>query len=156
MVNINLICVGKIKEAYIIKGIAEYKKRLDSYAKFNIIELKESGFDNDREQAKLKEEKEIMKYMEKGNIYNILLDIEGFKFSSENFAEKINTLTVNGVSSFNFIIGGSYGVTEEIRKKSDLKLSFSDFTFPHQLMRLIFIEQLYRWFSILNNTKYHK
>lgn len=156
MVNINLICIGKIKENYIQKGIQEYTKRLGSYAKFKIVELKESGLDNDREQAKLREEKDILKYMEKSSIYNVLLDIEGLKFSSENLAEKINTLTVNGVSSFNFIIGGSYGVTENIRKKADLKLSFSDFTFPHQLMRLIFVEQLYRWFSILNNTKYHK
>ncbi len=154
--NISIVCVGKVKEKYIIEGINEFLKRMQSFAKMRIIELKEDGNDNNRNLSIEKEGEEILRTLEKIGGYNVLLDIQGKNFSSEEMAEEIERLTVNGVSSINFIIGGSYGVSESVRKASHMKLSFSKMTFPHQLMRLILTEQIYRWFSILKNTKYHK
>ena len=154
--NISIVCVGKVKEKYIIDGINEFLKRMQSFAKMRIIELKEDGNDNNRNLSIEKEGEEILRTLEKIGGYNVLLDIQGKNFSSEEMAEEIERLTVNGVSSINFIIGGSYGVSESVRKASQMKLSFSKMTFPHQLMRLILTEQIYRWFSILKNTKYHK
>ena len=156
MFNVNLICVGKIKEKYIEAGISEFVKRLKPYAKFNIIELKEDGNDKNRRSSIEKESDEIISVIEKRRGYTILMDVNGKKFSSEGMADKIEKLSVSGNSTLNFIIGGSYGVSDKLKKVVDLKVSFSDLTFPHQLMRLIFLEQLYRWFSILNNGKYHK
>lgn len=154
--NISIVCVGKIKEKYIIEGINEFLKRMQSFVKMRIIELKEDGNDNNRNLSIEKEGEEILKTLEKIGGYNVLLDIQGKNYSSEEMAEEIERLTVNGVSSINFIIGGSYGVSENVRRASQMKLSFSKMTFPHQLMRLILTEQIYRWFSILKNTKYHK
>lgn len=154
--NIAIVCVGKVKEKYIIEGINEFLKRMQSFAKMRIIELKEDGNDNNRNLSIEKEGEEILRTLEKIGGYNVLLDIQGKNFSSEEMAEEIERLNVNGVSSINFIIGGSYGVSESVRRASQMKLSFSKMTFPHQLMRLILTEQIYRWFSILKNTKYHK
>ena len=154
--NISIVCVGKVKEKYIIEGINEFLKRMQSFAKMRIIELKEDGNDNNRNLSIEKEGEEILRTLEKISGYNVLLDIQGKNFSSEEMAEEIERLTVNGVSSINFIIGGSYGVSESVRRAAQMKLSFSKMTFPHQLMRLILTEQIYRWFSILKNTKYHK
>lgn len=154
--NISIICIGRVKEKYIIDGINEFLKRMQSFAKMKIIELKEDGNDSNRNLSIEKESEDILKTMEKLGGYNILLDIQGKNFSSEEMAEEIQRLTVNGVSSINFIIGGSYGVSESVRRASQMKLSFSKMTFPHQLMRLILSEQIYRWFSIIKNTKYHK
>lgn len=154
--NVSIICVGKVKEKYIVEGINEFLKRMQSFAKMKIIELKEDGNDSSRNISIEKESEDILKTMEKLGGYNILLDIQGKNFSSEEMAAEIEKLTVNGVSSINFIIGGSYGVSESIRKAVDMRLSFSKMTFPHQLMRLILSEQIYRWFSIIKNTKYHK
>lgn len=154
--NISIICVGKVKEKYIVEGINEFLKRMQSFAKMKIVELKEDGNDSSRNISIEKESEEILKTMEKLGGYNILLDIQGKNFSSEEMSEEIERLTVNGVSSINFIIGGSYGVSENVRKTVNMRLSFSKMTFPHQLMRLILCEQIYRWFSIIKNTKYHK
>lgn len=154
--NVSIICVGKVKEKYIIEGINEFLKRMQSFAKMKIVELKEDGNDSSRNISIEKESEDILKTMEKLGGYNILLDIQGKNFSSEEMSEEIERLTVNGVSSINFIIGGSYGVSESVRKAVDMRLSFSKMTFPHQLMRLIISEQIYRWFSIIKNTKYHK
>ncbi|WP_321329327.1 23S rRNA (pseudouridine(1915)-N(3))-methyltransferase RlmH [uncultured Ilyobacter sp.] len=154
--SVNLICVGKIKEKYIKNGIDEFLKRMNLYAKVKIIELKEDGNDSNRNQSLEKESGEIIKAMEKNKGYNILLDIGGKNLSSEDMSKEIERLTVTGTSTINFIIGGSYGVSEEVRKSSQMRLSFSKMTFPHQLMRLILMEQIYRWFSIFNNSKYHK
>lgn len=154
--NVSIICVGKIKEKYIVEGINEFLKRMQSFAKMKIVELKEDGNDSSRNISIEKESEEILKTMEKLGGYNILLDIQGKNFSSEEMSEEIERLTVNGVSSINFIIGGSYGVSENVRKTVNMRLSFSKMTFPHQLMRLILCEQIYRWFSIIKNTKYHK
>jgi len=154
--NVSIICIGKVKEKYIIEGINEFLKRMQSFAKMKIVELKEDGNDTNRNISIEKESEDILKTMEKLGGYNILLDIQGKNFSSEEMSEEIERLTVNGVSSINFIIGGSYGVSENVRKAVDMRLSFSKMTFPHQLMRLILSEQIYRWFSIIKNTKYHK
>ncbi|WP_320046918.1 23S rRNA (pseudouridine(1915)-N(3))-methyltransferase RlmH [uncultured Ilyobacter sp.] len=154
--SVNLICVGKIKEKYIKNGIDEFLKRMNLYAKVKIIELREDGNDSNRNQSLEKESMEIIKATEKNKGYNILLDIGGKNLSSEEMSKEIERLTVTGTSTINFIIGGSYGVSEEVRKISQMRLSFSKMTFPHQLMRLILMEQIYRWFSIFNNSKYHK
>lgn len=154
--NINIICVGKVKEKYILDGIAEFSKRMQSFGKFSIVELKEFGNDSDRESSIQKEAKSIIEALDKRKGYNVLLDIGGKNFSSEEMSEKIEKICVDGYSTINFIIGGSYGVSDEVRLVSNLSLSFSKMTFPHQLMRLILSEQIYRWFSIINNIKYHK
>ena len=156
MLSVNLICVGKVKEKYIIMGIDEFTKRLQSFTKFSLIELKEDGNDSNRDESIKKESILIKNCLEKSKGYNILLDVKGKEYSSEDMSREIEKLTVNGVSTINFIIGGSYGVSDEIKASANIRLSFSKMTFPHQLMRLIFIEQLYRWFTITNNTKYHK
>ncbi|MBN1469733.1 MAG: 23S rRNA (pseudouridine(1915)-N(3))-methyltransferase RlmH [Fusobacteriaceae bacterium] len=156
MLSINLICVGKIKEKYINMGIDEFIKRLQAFAKVSIIELKEDGNDSNREDSIKKEGILIKNILEKCKGYNILLDVDGKNISSEEMSKEIERLTVQGSSTINFIIGGSYGVSEDVRKMSNFRLSFSKMTFPHQLMRLIFLEQLYRWLSIINNIKYHK
>lgn len=154
--NINIICVGKIKEKYILDGIQEFAKRMQAFGKLKIFELKEDGNDSNRSISIEKESKSILETLEKNKGFRILLDIQGKFFSSEEMASQIEKIGLNGDSTINFIIGGSYGVSEAIRKSADLRLSFSKMTFPHQLMRLILIEQIYRWFSIIKNTKYHK
>ena len=137
-------------------GIDEFTKRLQSFTKFSLIELKEDGNDSNRDESIKKESILIKNCLEKSKGYNILLDVKGKEYSSEDMSREIEKLTVNGVSTINFIIGGSYGVSDEIKASANIRLSFSKMTFPHQLMRLIFIEQLYRWFTITNNIKYHK
>ncbi len=157
MLNINLICIGKIKEKYILNGISEYQKRLKGYVAFKIFELKEIGNDKNRAVSINKESSDISNLLKKiGNAHTVLLDINGKQYNSEEYAKEIEKLQVNGMSTINFIIGGSYGVSDELKIEVDSTLSFSKFTFPHQLMRFIFMEQLYRWISIINNSKYHK
>lgn len=154
--NVNIICIGKVKEKYINEGINEFLKRMTPFAKMKIYELKEDGNDYDRESSIKKECSEILKTLEKNRGYNILLDIGGKNFSSEEMGKEIEKIALTGNSTINFIIGGSYGVSDELRKTMNLRLSFSKLTFPHQLMRLILLEQIYRWFGIINNNKYHK
>ncbi|MGL4786473.1 MAG: 23S rRNA (pseudouridine(1915)-N(3))-methyltransferase RlmH, partial [Cetobacterium sp.] len=137
-------------------GIQEFAKRMQAFGKLKIFELKEDGNDSNRNMSIEKESKSILETLEKNKGFKILLDIQGKNFSSEDMASQIEKIGLNGDSTINFIIGGSYGVSEDIRKSADLRLSFSKMTFPHQLMRLILIEQIYRWFSIIKNTKYHK
>ena len=154
--NVNVICIGKVKEKYINDGIAEFAKRMQAFGKLSIVELKEFGNDFDRELSMKKEAESIILALEKRKGFNVLLDIGGKNFSSEEMSHKIEEIALKGFSTINFIIGGSYGVSDDIRKVSNLSLSFSKMTFPHQLMRLILLEQIYRWFSIINNIKYHK
>lgn len=154
--DINIVAVGRIKEKYLEDGIAEYTKRLSAYGDVKIIEIKEEGDDGNRESSIRKEEEKILKVLDKEKGCNILLDLDGKHYDSIGFSKKLEELMNCGNSRFNFIIGGSYGVSDKIRENADIRLKFSEFTFPHQLMRLILAEQLYRWFSILNNGKYHK
>ena len=154
--NINIICIGKIKDKYINEGIAEFSKRMTSFASLNIVELKEYNKEDSISISIEKESSEILKQISKSNSYNILLDLDGKEITSENMSEYIDDLKNKGISSINFIIGGSNGVNKELKNSVDMKLKFSHFTFPHQLMRLILLEQVYRWFAISNNIKYHK
>ena len=156
MIKINLITIGDIKEQYLRDAILEYKKRLTRFCELSIIEIKEniprSNKDGDISLALKKDAIEIKKYIK---CHTICLAIDGKMLSSEELANKINTLTLTN-SEISFIIGASNGLEEELKKSCNEKISFSKMTFPHQLMRVIFLEQLYRAFTILNNISYHK
>ena len=150
---IKIICVGKIKEEYLKQAINEYSKRLSKYTKLNIIEV--SDIDNQSIDVILLKKKELIeKYIENKD-YVITLEINGNMLSSEELASKIDNI-FNTNSTITFIIGGSYGLHEDIKKRSDYKLSFSRLTFPHQLFRVNLLEQIYRSFKINNNESYHK
>ncbi len=149
---IKVICIGKIKENYLKEATKEYLKRLSKYAKIEIIELPD--FDYDIKKTLEKERDNILKNIHNED-YNILLDINGVSLTSLELAKKIDTIR-NINSNINFIIGGSYGVHEDIKKIADFAISFSKLTFPHQLFRVILLEQIYRSFKILNNEEYHK
>jgi 23S rRNA (pseudouridine1915-N3)-methyltransferase len=150
---IKIICVGKLKEKYWTEAVNEYLKRLSKYTKIELIELNDSKIDDPL--IALKQEKELIlsKISDKDHI--ITLEIDGKSLTSIELAKKIDNLTSQH-SNLCFIIGGSNGIHEEIRNKSSLKLSFSSLTFPHQLFRVMFLEQLYRAYKINNNESYHK
>ena len=150
---IKIICVGKIKERFFKEAIEEYKKRLSKYTKLSIIEVEDINLNNE-ELIKQKESELILKHIEKKD-YIITLEIEGKQLTSIELSKKIEELeTIN--SNITFIIGGSYGLADEIKKLSSYKLSFSKLTFPHQLFRIILLEQIYRSYKIKNNESYHK
>ncbi len=158
--NIRIVCVGKIKEKYFTQGILEYLKRLSRYAKVEIMEVgNEKAPENlsPAEEALVKEREaaKLSKYFREGAV-RIVLAIEGKSQTSEEFAETINGFGLSGRSQIDFVIGGSLGLDPSIIKQADLLLSFSAFTFPHQLMRLILLEQIYRAFRIIKNEPYHK
>ena len=158
--NITVISVGKLKEKYLKQAIDEYSKRLSRYCKLEIIELTdEKTPDNASEkeelQIKEKEGKKILSKI-KDNSYLIALAIDGKNLSSEELAETINKLGVRGVSNITFVIGGSLGLSDEVLSRADYKLSFSKMTFPHQLFRVMLLEQIYRAFRIMKNEPYHK
>ena len=149
---IKIICIGKIKENYYKDAIQEYKKRISKYTKIEIIELPDVSYDIKKT---LKEEyNSVMKVFNK-NDYNILMDISGNELDSLSFASKINN-TFNINNNITFVIGGSYGVLDELRNLCDYRISFSKMTFPHQLFRVILLEQIYRAFKINNHEEYHK
>ena len=149
---IKIITVGKIKEKYLKDGINEYLKRMQKYAKVEIIELQDEDFDINK--TLLKEKEKIEKYIKEKD-YVVTLEIDGEELSSIELSKKIDNIMLNN-SDITFIIGGSYGLHDDIKKRSNFALSFSKMTFPHQLFRLILLEQLYRSFKILNNETYHK
>lgn len=149
---ITLITVGKIKEKYIKEGIEDYLKRLSKYTKIELIELEDEAFDKTK--TLKKEAEKIMKKINPKS-YIITLEIDGKEISSPELSELIEKTTTTH-SHITFIIGGSYGLDDEIKRLSNYKLSFSKMTFPHQLFRLLFLEQLYRSFKIMNNEEYHK
>ena len=150
---IKIICVGKIKEKYLKDAISEYQKRLSKYTKLEIIELNDISNLN-RNDILEKEGINILNNI-KDKDYVITLDINGIKMNSVKFADTLaKTLIIN--SNIVFIIGGSYGLSNSVSARSNLKLSFSDLTFPHQLFRVILLEQIYRAFKINNNEEYHK
>ena len=158
--KITLITVGKIKEAYLKSAIAEYSKRLSAYCKLEIIEVAdektpEQRSDHQTQGILSKEAERILKAV-KEDSFVITLEIEGIQLSSEEFAEKLENLAVSGVSHITFIIGGSLGLGAEVRKRADFSLSFSKMTFPHQLMRVILLEQIYRSYRIIAGEPYHK
>ena len=150
---IKIICVGKIKENYYVDAIIEYKKRLSKYTNIEIIELEDEKT-TDKEVAIRKEKDRIEKYINPKD-YIISLAIEGKEISSEELASKIDNIFIS-YSNITFIIGGSLGLSKEIKDKSNMLLSFSKMTFPHQLFRVILLEQIYRAYKINNNEEYHK
>ena len=145
--KITLITVGKIKEKYLKDAIAEYSKRLSKYCKLDIIEVSD--------EIRSKEGEKILRYI-KDDMYVITLEIAGKMLTSEELAERIEKLGIQGKSSIAFVIGGSIGLGKEVLKRSDYALSFSKMTFPHQLMRVILLEQVYRSYRIMNGEPYHK
>ena len=158
--KITIITVGKIKEKYLRDAIAEYSKRLSRYCKLEIIEVADEKTPDQasetlEEQIRSKEGERILKYI-RDDMYVITLEIGGKMLSSEEFAKKIETLGVQGQSSIAFVIGGSIGLGKDVLKRSDYALSFSKMTFPHQLMRVILLEQVYRSYRIINGAPYHK
>ena len=150
---IKIVCVGKIKEKYLKDAIAEYQKRISKYTKLNIIEVKD--YDYDDINKVLQEEKEQIEKHIDSKDYLITLEIEGKQITSEELAKTLdNTITIN--SNITFVIGGSYGIDQSIKDKANFHLSFSSLTFPHQLFRVLLLEQIYRAYKINNNESYHK
>lgn len=158
--NITIICAGKIKEDYLKMGINEYAKRLGRFCNLDIIEVPDEKAPEklsmkEEEIVKRREGEHILRHM-KDSCYKIALCIEGTEMSSEALSSKIQSVELSGKSSIEFIIGGSLGLSPDVVKRCDMKLSFSRMTFPHQLMRLILLEQVYRSFKIIYNETYHK
>lgn len=158
--NITIVCVGKLKEKYWKDGIAEYEKRLSRYTKLNIIELPDEKTPDTMSEAeeievRNKEGIKILKTI-KDNWFVILLDLQGKNLSSVELSQFIAKKEVAGVSHIAFVIGGSLGVSEDVRKRSDFRWSFSNLTFPHQMIRVMLLEQIYRSMRIQRNEPYHK
>ena len=158
--KITVITVGKLKEKYLKDAIAEYTKRLSKYCKLEIIEVTDektpdSASETLETQIRSKEAERIMKYV-KEDAYVITLEIAGKQLTSEELADKIEKLGIQGISHITFIIGGSIGLGKEVLNRSDYALSFSKMTFPHQLMRVVLLEQIYRSYRIINGEPYHK
>ncbi|RWR08972.1 23S rRNA (pseudouridine(1915)-N(3))-methyltransferase RlmH [Siminovitchia fortis] len=158
--NITIISVGKIKEKHMKQGIDEYLKRLSAYTKINILELPDEKAPENLSQTQMKQikQKEGGRILDKihPDAHVIALAIEGKQASSEQFSEHLGRLSASGKNSVVFVIGGSLGLSEEVMRRADEALSFSKMTFPHQLMRLILVEQVYRAFRILRGEPYHK
>ena len=158
--NIAIICIGKLKEKYWTDAVQEYSKRLSKYCTLTINELKEEKSSDNPSKAeemavKEAEGKSILKQI-KNNTYVIALEIQGKELTSEALADKIQTLAIDGKSDVAFIIGGSLWLSDEVIGRADFRLSFSKMTFPHQMMRVILLEQIYRSFKIIKNETYHK
>ena len=157
--KVTLICVGKVKEKFYRDAIKEYEKRLGAYIKLNTIEISD-------EKVKVENDSEIALAMEKegnnilskikDNQYVITLEILGKNLSSEEFASKIDNLMLTGKGDVVLVIGGSYGLSDSVKKRSDFALSFSKMTFPHQMMRVVLLEQVYRAYRIITGASYHK
>ena len=149
---IKIICSGKIKENYLKDAIVEYSKRISKYDKLEIIELPD--YDYDLKKTLQKEKENILRNINLKD-YNILLDLNGKNYTSLELADKLDKVRITN-SNITFIIGGSYGVDDEIKKIVNERISFSKLTFPHQLFRVILLEQIYRCFKIINHEEYHK
>ena len=150
---IKIITVGQLKEKYLKEAVEEYKKRLSKYTNVEIIEVEDEKT-TDKEVAIRKEKERIEKYINPKD-YVISLAIEGKQLDSLEFASKLDNIFIS-YSNITFIIGGSLGIAKEIKDRSNMLLSFSKMTFPHQLFRIIFLEQIYRAYKINNNEEYHK
>jgi 23S rRNA (pseudouridine1915-N3)-methyltransferase len=158
--NITIICVGKIKEKYLKSAIDEYTKRLSRYCKLNIVELgDEKTPDNASEKEELlikeKEGEAILKSI-KDNMFVIALELKGNMLSSEELSNYIRDLGIKGESNITFVIGGSLGLSKAVLERANYKLCFSKMTFPHQLFRVMLLEQVYRGFRIISGEPYHK
>lgn len=161
MLNVNVICVGKLKETYWREACAEYAKRLGAFCRLNIIELGESRLPQDPNGSQIaaalaSEGKSFRQYLSQKGTFSAALCVEAPQLSSEEFAKKIENAAVGGASTINFLIGSSFGLDQEVKSLCDIKVGMSKMTFPHQLARVILLEQLYRAFSIIAGGKYHK
>lgn len=159
MLNIQIVCIGKIKEKYLKDAIDEYSKRLSKYCKLTILELPdekipEKLYDSLSNEIKLKECNNILKHIKKDS-HIIALDLGGKQFSSEEFSAELDKIAMTN-SNITFIIGGSLGLNSELLSKCNQKICFSKMTFPHQLIRVFLLEQIFRAFKISNNETYHK
>lgn len=160
MLHINIICIGKLKEKYLQDALAEYSKRLSKYCILNIIELPDEKVPDNLNNSlatiiKEKEANKILSHIEK-NSYILTLDLNGKQYTSEEFSSKISNISLNNSSNITFIIGGTLGLSEKILKSSNELICFSKMTFPHQLIRIFLIEQIFRAFKISNNETYHR
>ena len=158
--KLTVIAVGKIKEKYLRDAVTEYSKRLSRYCKLEIIEVADEKTPDQASEAvedaiRKKEGERLLKHIS-DDMYVITLEIIGKMLTSEEFADRLKTLGVQGKSSVAFVIGGSIGLGKEVLKRSDYALSFSKMTFPHQLMRVVLLEQVYRGYRIMNGAPYHK
>lgn len=151
---LKIVCVGKIKEKYLTDAFAEYEKRISIFQKLKVIEVKESN--NKDMKHNLEEEGNLILNNITNDEYVITLEILGQMIDSVELANKISKLQTYGKTNITFVIGGSCGLHNKVKQRSDYALSFSKMTFPHQLMRVILIEQIYRSFTIINNREYHK
>ena len=159
MIKINIVCIGNLKEKYYRDSFFEYSKRLKRYCKFTVDQLDECKLPQNSSAAEIEEAikaegKSILSKLHSSFI--IALCIEGKMFSSEELSDTIDKLSVQGISEISFVIGGSWGLSDEIKNRANIKLSMSRMTFPHQLARIMLCEQIYRAFQISNNGKYHK
>ncbi len=161
MLKINIICIGKIKEKYFAEAIAEYSKRLKAFCKLSVIELAEEKIrDNNPNGAQIDEVlraegRRILSKIQNSD-YVAAMCIEGKQLSSVQLSEKLDSIALSGKSTVDFVIGGSYGLSGEVKGRADFKLSMSKMTFPHTMARMILCEQIYRAFEISSNGKYHK
>lgn len=158
--RITIVCVGKIKEKFYRDAIDEYAKRLSKYCKLEIVEVSDEKTPDkvsaaEEEQIKAKEGERILSKI-KEDAFVCTLEIQGKKYSSEEFAKQLERLALSGKSHVAFVIGGSLGLHSSVLQRSNLAISFSDMTFPHQLMRVILTEQIYRAYRIINGEPYHK
>lgn len=160
MLNVNIICLGKLKESYLRDACKEYEKRLGAFCKLNVVELEPINLPQNPSENQIKSalEQEAKRILQKipSNSYTFAMCIEGKQFSSENFAERLQNIANSGKSTVNFILGSSFGMADEVKNAADFRFSMSQMTFPHQLARVMVLEQVYRGFSILGNSKYHK
>ncbi|AGM99951.1 23S rRNA (pseudouridine(1915)-N(3))-methyltransferase RlmH [Streptococcus iniae] len=158
--RIKIICVGKLKEKYLKDGIAEYQKRLSRFCKFEIVELADEktpdkASSSEKDRIMEKEGQRILNKIGQRD-YVIALAIEGKQLASEAFSQQLDNVSINGISDITFIIGGSLGLTKEVKSRANMLMSFGLLTLPHQLMRLVLIEQIYRAFMITEGSPYHK
>lgn len=159
MLNVNIICVGNLKEKFFTDALSEYKKRLGRYCKFEVVELPEEKITDNVTQSQIdktlkKEGEKILAKIGKSD-FVVAMCIEGKQLSSEELSRKIEDISLTN-STVNFVIGGSWGLSDDVKKRADMRLSVSKMTFPHQLFRVMLAEQIYRAFSITANAKYHK
>ena len=160
MITINILCVGKIKEKFFKEAIDEYSKRLSKYCNLNIIEVGDSKvpekINNSIEKIiKDEEANKMLNYLKK-DTYLICLDLKGKEYNSIEFSQKISKFAIDGISNITFVIGGTLGIGEEILNLSKEKICFSKMTFPHQLIRVFLLEQIFRGFKIINGETYHR
>ena len=160
MLHINIICVGKLKEKYLQEALSEYSKRLSKYCILNITELADEKLPNNLNDSliniiKEKESNNIISHIEK-NSYVIALDLKGKQYTSEDFSKKITDISLNNSSNITFIIGGTLGLSQKVLNISNELICFSKMTFPHQLIRVFLLEQIFRAFKISNNETYHR